>query len=431
MKTTKKNLDESKLEFTVILDDAEIKHAHTESVARLVKNVKVKGFREGKVPKEVAEKAINPAELADEEINHAVNDALAQIVRENNLQILDQPKIEITKFVPAQAIEFKATMEIVPELKLPDFAKITVKKEAAKVSDEEISRILENLRQGQATKEKVERAAKNGDEAEIDFEGFLDEKKTDAFDGGKGEKYPLVLGSGSFIPGFEEQIVGHKKNDEFDVKVSFPGDYGAKNLAGKAVVFAVKLREIREIKLPELNDDFAKNMAPDLKTLADLKNDIKRELTERAETEVENKFQNDLLNAVAAKTKFAKVPEILVNDQLQGLENEFATNLMYRGMTLEQYLESAGKTHEKWVETELKPAAETRVKNSMILAQLAREWNISASNDEVASKQGELMAQYSRPELRENLKQPEMVQQIAQQVITEKTLRELVKKAAK
>ena len=431
MKTTKKDLGDNKIEFVVVAEEKEINHAHGESVKRLSQNVQVKGFREGHVPAEVAEKAINPAELAEEEANHAINDALAQLINENGLQVLDQPDVQITKFVPGQVLEFTAIVEVVPEIKMPDFAKISVKKDSAEVSDEQIDEVLNNLRQGQGEKVKVERVAKNGDEAEIDFEGFLDEKKTDPFEGGKGEKYPLVIGSGSFIPGFEEQIIGHKKNDEFDIKVEFPKDYGAKNLAGKSVVFAIKVREVREMKLPELNDEFAQKMAPDLKTLKALREDLAREMTARAEQDVKNKYQNDLLRAVSEKVKIAKVPEILVNDQLQALENEFATNLMYRGMTLEQYLESAGLKHDEWVEKELKPAAQTRVQNSMILAQLAKDWNISATDDEVASKQAELMAQYSRPELRENLKSPEILREIAQQVITEKTLDKLEREVEK
>lgn len=428
MKVTKKDLSATSVEFTVVADKQEIKHAHDESVRLLSRDVKVKGFREGHVPAEVAEKAMNPATLASEEANHAINDALSQLVRDNHLQILDQPDVEVTKFVPGQILEFKATLEIAPKLKMPDFSKISVKREPVKITDAQVDEILANLQKGQASKEKVERAAKNGDEAEIDFEGFSDGV---AFDGGKGEKYPLVLGSGSFIPGFEEQVVGHKKGDEFDVKVDFPKDYGAKNLAGKPAVFKVTLREVREVKLPKLDDAFAKTLAPDLKTLDDLKRDIRRELTARGEQEADGKFQNDLITAVADKVKIDKLPEVLVGDQLQAVENEFSTNLMYRGMTLEQFLKTEKLTHDEWVKRDLRPVAETRTKKSMILAQLAQEWQITAADDEVASRQAELMARYTRPELRDRLKQPAALREIAQQIVTEKTLAKLAQQIAK
>lgn len=422
MKTTRKDLSATSIEFSVIVEGKEIKHAHDKSVKRLGKDVKVKGFRKGHVPAAVAERAINPADLANEEANHAINDSLGELIRDNNLQILDQPDVQITKFVPGQTLEFRATLEIAPELKMPDLSKITVKKEPAKITDTQIDEVLQNLQKGQSEKKVVDRAAKTGDETEIDFEGFHDGV---AFDGGKGEKYSLLLGSNSFIPGFEEQIVGHKAGDTFDVNVTFPEDYGAKNLAGQPAVFKVKLHEVREIKLPKLDDKFAHGLAADLKTLDDLKKDIKRELTARGEQEATSKFQNDLIAAVSAKVKIDKLPEVLVNDQLQGLENEFATNLTYRGMKLDQYLAAEKLTHDEWIKRDLRPAAEARTKNSMILAQLAKNWQIKATDDEVTTKQTELMARYTRPELQNRLKQPEMVREIAQQVITEKTLAKL------
>ena len=428
MKVTKKDLSATSVEFAVVADEQEIKHAHDESVRHLSRGVKVKGFREGHVPFEVAEKAISPTALADEEANHVINDSISQLVRDNHLQILDRPNVEVTKFVPGQILEFKATIEIVPELDMPDFSKISVKREPVKITDAQVDEILANLQKGQASKEKVERTAQTGDEAEIDFEGFSDGV---AFDGGKGEKYPLMLGSGSFIPGFEEQIVGHKKGDEFDVKVDFPKNYGAKNLAGKPATFKVKLLEVREVKLPTLDDSFAKKLAPDLKTLDDLKRDIRRELTARGEQEANGKFQNDLITAVANEVKIDRLPEVLVSDQLQAVENDFSTNLMYRGMTLEQFLATEKLTHDEWVKRDLRPVAETRTKNSIILAQLAREWKITATDDEVVARQSELMARYTRPELRDQLKQPAAIREIAQQIVTEKTLTKLAQRIAK
>lgn len=425
MKVSKKELSESKIEFTVVLENEEIKHAHDESVSRLSKTVKVKGFREGKVPKEVAEKAINPAELADEEINHAVNDAMSKIVNDENVQILDRPAIDIKKFVPGQTIEFKATVEIVPPIALAKTSGLGVKKDEVKIADKQITDVLENLAKGQSVKEKVSRKAENGDEVEIDFEGFMDAAKTDPFDGGKGEKYPLVLGSGSFIPGFEEGIIGHEKNDEFDLNVEFPENYGAKNLAGKKVVFAVKIREIREIKSPKIDDDFAKKMAPDLKTLDDLKNDIKRELTEQAEKAAQTKFENELIEKLAEKSKIPEIPQILIEDQERAMEQQFTQNLMYQGMSLEQYFEMEKLDHEKWVKRDLEPAAKKRVANSMVMAELAKKWDVQASEDEVLARREQILAQYSRPEIRKQFETPEIFREISQQVVAEKTLAKL------
>jgi len=427
MKYSKKDLSDSKLEFHVELTPVEVAKHHAAAVKKLSRNVKVAGFRAGHIPSEVAEKHIDPAKLADEAINSAVNAALVELIRGENLQILDQPDIAITKFAPAQVLEFTATMEIVPEVKLAGFAKLTTHREPTKITDEQVNEVVANLANNAATKTEVKRAAKLDDEVEIDFTGYKDGEK---FDGGEAKDFALTLSSHSFIPGFEEGIVGHKADDNFDLPLTFPKDYGAKKLAGAKVVFKIKLNKIREISQPKINDDFAKTIAPDLKTLDDLKKDIRRELTARAEYDANRKFQDDLLTELAEKSNIAP-PEILVGDQLTALENQFAQNLAYRGNNLEKYLQDEKLSREDWISRDLRPAAEKRVRNSLALSQLSRMWNIAATDEEVHGQQDKLLAQYNDPNLRENFASDEMKRQIAQQIIADKTLAKLAEEVAK
>ena len=421
MKHTKKDLSGNKIEYHIEVATEDVAKHHHASVKKLLRDVKVAGFRKGHVPPEVAAKHVNQTELADEAINAAVNAALVELITIEQLQLLDRPDVAIVKFVPAQVLEFTATVEIVPPVKLANPEKLKAKKQIAKVSDKDIDEVVERLRRDAAIKKEVKRAAKMNDEVVIDFTGMKDGVE---FDGGKATDYALILGSNSFIPGFEEGIVGKKAGDEFDIPLKFPKDYGAENLAGHDVIFKIVLKTVKESKLPALDDKFASTVAPDFKTLTDLKNDIKKELTARADHEAQQKFQDDLLGELAETSKI-EVPEVLIDDQLAALEQQFTQNLMYRGLTLEKYLEQEKLEHDEWVKKELRPAAEKRVKGSMVIAQLSRDWNITASDEEVVAQQAQILTQYNDPSLKQRFESPEAQRQIAQQIIAEKTLRKL------
>ena len=434
MKYNRKDLEKNKVEISVTISPDEIKKHHANAVKKLARDVKVDGFRKGHIPPEVAEKHINPANLADEAVNSAVNSALIEMIEKEDLQVLDQPEISVTKFVPAQILEFTAVLEIVPPIKLADPTKLKTKKEEVKIDDKEIDEILQRLRQNSSAKEETKRAAKNGDEVIIDFTGYFADEKTgktgEKFDGGAAKDYALSLGSNSFIPGFEEAIIDHKAGDEFDIPLSFPEDYGAENLAGKKVIFKIVLHKVNEVKLPELNDKFASTISPEFKKLDDLKNDIKRELTARAEQDNERKFQDDLLKELAEKSN-VEAPEILVNDQLSALERDFTQNLMYRGLDLEGYLKQEKLSRDEWIKRDVIPAAEKRVQNSLIITQLSRDWKITATNEEIESQRQKILAQYTEPTIRANFETDEARRQIAQQIITEKTLEKLAKLSSK
>jgi trigger factor len=299
---------------------------------------------------------------------------------------------------------------------------LKAKKAEVKVSDEDVDKLIDNLRRQAATKKSVTRAAKDGDEVEIDFTGKKDGKE---FDGGKAEKVPLVLGSGQMIPGFESQIEGHKAGEDFVIDVKFPKDYHAKQLAGAKAKFDIKLHKVSEVTLPELDDKFAPKVGP-FYTGKELKDAAKKELTARADFEATEKFKGDLLAELVKKTKL-DVPEVLIDDQVQALVKEAEDNFKYRGLSPEQYYEQRDyKDRDDWLDKEVKPEAERRVKNGLVLAELAKLEKIEVSEAEINEAQKQLAAQYTDQALKDRLDTPESRRNIANRIATEKALGKLV-----
>jgi trigger factor len=279
------------------------------------------------------------------------------------------------------------------------------------------------MRQGFSEKKEVTRAAKDGDEVTIDFTGKKDDV---AFDGGTAQGYDLTLGSNSFIPGFEEGIVGKKIGDTFDLKLKFPDTYHVADLKGADVVFTTTLNKIQEIVLPEVNDEFATKAGP-FKTVAELKADIKRELTAQKEREAKDVLKDDLVKQLVEASK-VPVPELLRKDQAESIERDMTQNLMYQGLTLDQYLENKGfESKEKWLETEVNEAAEKRVQAGLVLAELSKAEKIEATNEELEEHVNLYKKQYANnPSMVEQFDQPEARRDIANRLLTEKTVDRLV-----
>lgn len=423
----KKEVEKNKFEYTIVVPADMIKQCHDKAVESLGRNAKVPGFRKGHVPMEVLECAIDPARVADVEINEAVNATLVELIEKEDIQPLDQPVINLTKYVPNQTIEYTATIEVVPPVKLADVKKLETKRPEVKVADKEVNDVIERLRTNAAEKTAVDRAAKKGDEVIIDFTGLLNGKE---FAGGKAKDYELKLGSGAFIPGFEEGIEGHKAGEEFDVNVTFPEEYGAKELAGQKSVFKVKLNKVNELKLPELNDEFAKGIAPDFKSMDDLKKDVRKNLEQSQEAENRQKFEDDLLSELAEKSN-VDIPEVLVKDQLPQMEQQFTQGLMYRGLDLDGYLSQKGMTKEEWEKKELRPAAEKRVRNSLVISQFAKDNHIEVTAEEIKGYRDKILDRYTNENIRKQFETPEYTRQIAQQLATEKAMAKLVELAGK
>lgn len=421
MKYDKKDLGKNKFEFKVAVDKDTLKQCHDKAIKSLGKNAKVAGFRQGHIPLEVLEKHIDPAQLANFEINEAINLAVMEMIESEDLQILDQPKVNVTKYVPADTLEFAVEVETVAPVKLGDATKLKVKKPEVKVDDQQVEDVVKRLQTSGAEKKAVERAAKNGDEVIIDFTGLKDGKE---FAGGKATDYPLELGSNQFIPGFEDGIVGHKAGEQFDVNVTFPKDYGAKDLAGMKAVFRINLKKVNELTLPELDDKFAVSIAPDFKTMDDLRNDIRHELEREEEAKNREEYHNELLNKLAEKSK-VEVPEVLVDDQLANGKKQFEQNLAYRGMSLDDYLGQAGKTKDEY-EQEMRDTATKQIRNSLVLRQFIKENNITVSDSDIINYQAEILARYNNPKMKENFQTEEAKRQMRQQLLTDRAFAKLV-----
>jgi trigger factor len=423
MKTTVKHVSDTKVELTITLGKTELDAAQQVALTKLARNIKVPGFRKGNVPATVAAKHVDPEALAQQTLEDALSKAVAEAYTSEGLQALDRPEVAVKKFVPGQELEFTAETEILPKVTLGDYKKLKSKKAKISVAAKDIDEIIERMRSGFAEKKDVKRAAKNGDEVTIDFIGKKDDV---AFDGGTAKDYKLTLGSNTFIPGFEEGIVGKKPGETFDLPLEFPKDYHAPDLKGAKVVFTTTLNAIEEVVLPEVNDEFAAKAGP-FTSVDELKADIKRELTDQKEREAGEKLKDELVNELIAVST-VPVPEILLQDQMQSIERDMTQNLMYQGLSLDQYLENQGfESKEKWLETEVRESAKKRVQAGLMLAELSKVLKIEASTKELDEHIAEYKERYANnPKMVEQFDTPEARRDIANRLLTEKTVDQLI-----
>ena len=381
---TVKKLNETTYEVTVVKTGDEVKHLK-EHVMTHFNGAKVDGFRPGHVPQNVLEKKYKK-EIEDEIVNHIVSDEYAKVVTENNLKPVDN--VNLIKYENKDdKIELVFTIPVLPEIKLGEYKGVKAEKEKLDITEEKLNEEIERLRANAAKLKEVEEktAAELNDVVNINFEGFID---GEAFEGGKAEGFDLTLGSKSFIDTFEEQITGHKKGDEFDVNVTFPENYGVANLSGKPALFKVKVNSIKRKEEAELNDDLAKELGYD--SLEDLKSKTKENLTKREENRIESDFRNKVVEKVVESVS-VEVPEQLVQKEIQYRMSEFAQQLQMQGMSIEQYFEMTGQNAEKMRET-LKESAEKSIKAQLVLDEIAKVENISATDEDV-NKEIEKMAE--------------------------------------
>jgi trigger factor len=426
MNIAKKNLTDSKLELTISLNQDEIKHAHQHELQLQAKKVKVAGFRAGKAPLAIVEKNIDQQQLQASVINHAINDFYGQALDQEQLRPLGQPEVSVTKFVPYSELEFTATVETLPPVELADYTKFKKQVPKVSVSAKEVDEVLNNLLQRSATKKEADRAAKNGDEVVIDFEGT--DAKGKAVAGASGTDYPLVLGSNSFIPGFEEGLVGVKTGDENDLQLAFPKDYHAKHLAGTKITFKTTVKKVQEVVLPKADDAFAKSVGP-FKSIDELKADIKKQLTAQKEREALSKVKDEIVEELVKKSTFT-LPETLVSDQTELLKQDFIQNLVYRGITLNEYLEQEKfKDEATWLEKEIKPQAERRVGVGIVLSQVADKERIQVTQEELEGTLSQYRQQYQQQS--GQFDTAELQREVSSRILTEKTVDRLVEIATK
>lgn len=419
MQITKKTLSPTKVELTVSVDDSLIATVKEHVLRELAaKNVKIAGFRTGKAPLSLVEKNLDPNLLQSEFLEHVLNEAYGRALDQEKLRPVAQPEVKLTKFVPYSTVEFTAEVEVVGKITLPDYKKIKVSKKQVTVTAQDVEDVISNLKTRVAEKKPVERAAKEGDEVIIDFAG-TDAKDGEPISGADGKAYPLLLGSNSFIPGFETNLVGMKPSEEKVFTITFPKDYGVAALQNRKVTFTVTVTTVNEVVASKVDDAFAAQVGP-FKTLAELKADIKKQVQSERELEANREFQNELLEKINEKTK-AEIPERLIDSELDRMEQEERQNLVYRGQTWEEHLEAEG-VDEKQHRAKQHDLAESRVKSGLMLAEIAEQENVTVTAEEIDAQLDMLRAQYTDPQMQTEIDKPETRREIASRLVSEKTI---------
>lgn len=396
----------------------ELKKIKKKVLTQLSGHVKVSGFRKGKVPLAVVEKNVDQDTLQSEFVNEAVNMLYIAALKEERIRPVGQPKVEVKKFVPFTTLEITLDIPVVGEIKLPDYKKMSVKKEDIKVTADQVKEVLTNLQTRGAEKVEVKRAAKDGDEAWIDFEGTDADGKP--IEGASGTDYPLALGSNTFIPGFEDNVAGMKIGDEKSFELTFPKDYGSKELQNKKVTFKVTLKKVNEVQKAKLDDEFAKKVGP-FKSLDELKDNIKKQLQADSDQKAERDYEAKLVNTLADKTKVA-IPDSLIEEQQEMVIQEVRQNAMQRGMMYEDFLKQSGVTEEEFIEKEVKPESIRRVKAGLVLSEIADKEGIDVSPEELEARIQQLKGQYKDPKMQEELDKPENRREINARLRSEKVI---------
>lgn len=420
MKSTCKRLSTS-VEFSVEFDKNDFEPARLKALERLARNIKVPGFRNGKAPANVIEQHVDPNDLASQTLDIMVRQAIPKIYDAEGLAPISIPHVDVKKYVPGEMAELTITSDIMPEVKLGDYENVKVVYDEPEITDKDVEDVLNRIAESYAEPSVVKRAAKNGDEVIIDFKGKKDGK---AFDGGTAKDYHLRLGSGQFIPGFEDGIVGHEVGDKFDLDITFPKDYASAELAGAKTVFEILVKQVSEVKIPEINDDLAKKSGA-FETLKELRDDIMKNLKSRAAYEADEKYKDTLLNEIISHSK-TEAPETLVEEQFNSMKEDAFRNLRSHGMDIEQYLERTKQKIEDW-EKDLRETARKRVIGSIVVQKLADALGIEVSEEEAAQQVVEMRAVYKNDkEALKQLETPEVATSIRNRMRVDKTMNKLV-----
>lgn len=383
--------------------------------------INMPGFRPGKAPRKLIERMYGAEVFFEEAINIAFPDAYEEAVKEKELQVVGYPAVELVGDATGDGFTFKATVPVYPEVTLGEYKGLTAEKEEVKVSAADVDERLKQLSDRNTRLVSVEREAKEGDTAVIDFEGFLDDKP---FDGGKGENHNLELGSHSFVPGFEEQVVGMKAGEEKEIDITFPEDYHA-DLAGKAVVFKVKCHEVKEKEVPEMDDEFAKDVS-EFDTMKELKADLKKKIAEERQKAADREFEDALMTKVAEGIT-ADIPDAMVDNQARQFVENFKMQITQQGIPYDQYAKMTGVSEEKLLEDAKEPALR-QVRMDLALAAIIKAENIEATDEDVEDEFKKLAEQYGMD--LEMVKKYVQADQVKDQVVSRKAVAVVVDSAA-
>lgn len=421
LKSSKK-VDTNRYELEITIDKEKFAQAVMQAYRKNVKNINVPGFRKGKAPKSIIEKMYGESVFYEDALDILYPEAVEGAIKEADLKFVDD-KIDFDLVsIGKEGVEFKVKITVYPEVAVAEYKGIAVEKNAVSVTAKEVEEEINRLAERNARMVNIEdRAAEMGDTAVIDFEGFVDGV---AFDGGKGEAFSLGLGSGQFIPGFEEQVAGHNIGDEFDVNVTFPEEYQAEELAGKAAVFKVKLHEIKKRELPVIDDEFAKDVS-EFDTVEELKKDLKAKALERKQKAADEQVENAIVDKIV-EGMTAEIPEAMITNRVKQMVQDFAYRLQMQGMNLETYIKYTGSDMAEFEKT-FRPQAEKQVKMRLALEKIVERENIVPTEEEVNAQIEKMASDYGVSV--EQVKNAVPAEEIAKDLAVNKAI-DLVKAAA-
>ena len=383
-------LEHNMAKLTIEVSAEELEGALQKAYQKQKGRINVPGFRKGKVPRQLIEKMYGPEIFYDDAANALIPEAYSKAYDESGLEIVSQPKIDVTQIEKGKPFIFTAEVATKPEVELGEYKGIEVPKYSNRVTQKEIDAKLEEEQLKNARTITVEgRPVQDKDEVVLDFEGFVD---GEAFEGGKGENYPLTIGSGSFIPGFEEQLIGAEPEKEVEVKVTFPEDYHAEDLKGKEAVFKCTVHAIRAKELPEVDDEFASDVSEKAETLDAYRAEVKAQIKERKENEGKAKKEDQAVEQVVANAEI-DLPEPMVDLQAKQMADDFARRIMQQGLSVEQYFQFTGLSEEKMME-ELKPQAEKRIRTRLVLEAIVAAENIEVSDERLDEELAKMAESY-------------------------------------
>ncbi|MFR0497634.1 trigger factor [Limosilactobacillus reuteri] len=387
--------DASKGTLTFEIDVDTINKGIDEAFVETRKKITVPGFRKGRVPRQIFNQMYGEESLYQDALNKVLPDAYNEAVKETNIQPVDQPKIDIKSMEKGQPWVLTAEVDVMPEVKLGEYKGMEVPAQDTTVTDADVDDALETKRQQQAELVlKEDKPAEKGDTVVIDYKGSVDGEE---FDGGSAENYSLELGSGSFIPGFEDQLIGHNADEDVDVNVTFPEDYHVKNLAGKDALFKVKIHEIKEKQLPELDDDFAKDVDEDVDTLAELKEKTKKQLQEEKDNQAKAAIEDAAINKAVANAEIQDIPQAMLDDDTNRQMQQYLAGMQQQGISPQMYFQITG-TKEEDLKKQFANDAAQRVKTNLVLEAIVDDANLDATDEEIAKEISDLAKQYGMEE---------------------------------
>jgi trigger factor len=427
MQVSRTNISDTEIKLVITATEAELQTLKQHVLTHFRSRVKIAGFREGKAPMELVEKHADPVQLQTEFLEEAVQNLYVQALDNENIRPVDRPEVQLKKFVPYTALEFEVAVPIVGAIKLPDYKKIKHAKEVVKITDKDVDDVISALQKRMSEKKDVDRAAAADDQVWIDFKGV--NEKGEPVNGADGKDYPIILGSNTFIPGFEDNVVGMSVGEEKSFTLTFPKDYGVKALANKKVTFTVTVTKVQEVIEPKVDDEFAAKAGP-FKTVKELKEDIKKQVQSERQYEADRNFEAELIRQISQKTSVA-LPQVLIEEQIERYLRELKQNVAYRGMTWQEYLEAEGMSEEDYKQNVVQPQAEERLKASLVLAEIAEKEGLEVTPEELEVRMQILKGQYQDAAMQTELEKPEARRDIAARMLTEKTIARLIDYAAK